>query len=544
MNRILNFITFCASLMLLVGCASHPSSREQDTPRQLTHWIDKQLVPYVVKQLSQHPKFKNQPFLVVGMKGDNIQSDIDDLTHYIRNRLMAALLQTPGVNPLWRPATRPWKHHRYLADLSCGEFSQARYYLGVDIQVSPLDKTMEVSIQALDAQQNNWVSGFYQSWQGQLNPAQQDALARHHQDEYLRGLRPLPFTASQPDLLASYLAHNVSCLLRHSQTNDEVLIYAQHPTTEVHPYFRTALDLVDNYLGRFREVHITGDPQQARVILESQVYYLHDHLYQVWVTLREAQGSHHLPGTETEAYVRLPETPPSRSHPSTPLPKPEIPPASSTGVVAPSAAANPNLIPQHQVKLTRRSSTFIDSLRFLMTQNQVNCTTERWRFREGEAVRLEDLLTHSPCLIMEVSVNKPLRLLIIGQNSQGELSWIIPSPCEGNQAAGIFLKAGETFHYPLPHQKKKIQIKDFYNMPGTGWIYVIAMVDQELSRNPHQRARSIATRLGLCKNQQVSFSSWKIYLNQLLVENDQLVEWKTVPFPSCQANQCIYEVQP
>lgn len=535
MNLILGFLLLCTSLILFGGCASNPASIGHKTPRQLNHWVEQQLVPYVVKQLGQHPKFKNQPFLVVSMKGDDIQPEIDDLTHYIRNRIIAALLQTPGVNPRWRPTARPWKHHRRLADLSCGEFSQVRYYIGIDIHFSPLNQATEVSIRALDTHQNSWVSGFYQSWHGRLNPAQHKALNHRYQDEYLRGLRPLPFTASQPDLLASYLAHNLSCLLRHSQSDDEVLIYARHPATEIRPYFRTALGLVDNYLGRFREVQITHEAQQASVILESQVHYLHDRLYQVWVTLRKAQGNRHLPGTETEAYVQLPGAPPAESHAGTHLASP------GNEARSPLAA---KFIPEHQVKLSRGSGTAINSLRFVMTKSQINCTSERRPLGENRNIKFKEGLINSPCLIMEISVNKALRLLIVGQNGQGKLNWIAPSPCEGSQSGGILLKAGETFHYPLPSQKEARPIKDIGGSSTKGRIYVITMVDKELRRNPHHRARLMANRLGLCAGQQASLSSWKAYLRHLLVESGPGIEWKTVPFPSCQANKCIHEVYP
>ncbi|QBQ55805.1 hypothetical protein [Nitrosococcus wardiae] len=525
-----------------------PHVGKQGTTPELTQWVDTELVPYVARHLSQHPKFKNQSFLVVSIKGDDIQPEIDDLTRYVRDRMMGALLNTPGVNPLWRPATRPWQHPRRLADLSCGEFSQARYYIGVDIHSSPLDKTVEVSVRALDVHQKQWVSGFHQSWRGQLTRLQQEALSRRHKDLYLRGLRPLPFSAHQPDLLASYLAHNLSCLLRHSQLPEEVVIYAPPPPNENLPYFRTALDLVGHYLGRFHKVQVVSEPQQATVILESQVYSLHHNLYQVWVTLRHAQDRRYLPGTQTKAYVHLSQPSITQKQTAPPPPPSTFPSPPPIQPLPPSEAETRAIKPQPQQATLQRSGALIDRIHLSSIPNWVECVTQSRWFGKRWVGLLGDVFAKTPCLLVEVAVNHPARLLLVGQNSRGQLRWMIPPPCKALHPVGVRLKRGEMYRSPLPIEK--IQFLELAKMTGQSWIYAIAiaeqtsgkrlddqwihvrpMVEKKSLHESRQYASLVANQLGLCKNQwlsRLSPSSWLERLEALTAESGRRVEWKGI----------------
>lgn len=550
MNLILTRLLCCA--LVLTACASPPPSGKHSSSPELSQWVDTELLPYVAKHLGQHPKFKHQPVLVVSIQGDDIQPEIDNLTRYIRNQIMETLLDTPGANLLWHPTIRPWQHHRYLADLSCGEFNQARYYIGVDIHNSPLDSTVEVSVRALDVHEKKWVSGFHQSWRGQLTPVQQEALSQRYKDEYLRGLRPLPFTADQPDLLASYLAHNLNCLLRHSQTSEEILIYAGPPQNSDLPYFRTALELVDNYLGRSHNVQVVTDPQQATFILESQVHYLHHGLYQVWVTLHNTQDRRYLPGTKTKAYVRLSEpSPPQRQTPALSrrlISPPQPPPLISPPQPPPHPrlfSAERGLTPPSQYVRSQNSGSLIKWIRLRSTPDWRECVTQSRWFGERWVRVLGDVFNSTPCLLVEVAVNHSAHLLLVGQNSQGKLNWMLPASCKTVHAAGVYLKSGEIHRSPLPIEK--IQFLELDKMTGQSRIYAIAVAEEASAENRWTQGRPkagkkllygsssyvslVANRLGLCKNQwlsRTSPSSWLGQLDALTAESGQRVQWKGI----------------
>ena len=194
-------------LLTLTACTWHNNSITPTTPSDLNLWVDNQLIPYVVKHVSRHPKFKGQPVALVSLKGNHVTAEVNGLAHDIRNRMTQALLQTPGVRLVWRPTLILGSHDRGQEYVSCDELRGVRYYIGLDVGLSPKDGAVEVTLRTLDLTENTWVSGFYLSWRGKASSSQHYALSRRYKDESLRGLRLLPFTSSQPDLLASFLAH-------------------------------------------------------------------------------------------------------------------------------------------------------------------------------------------------------------------------------------------------------------------------------------------------------------------------------------------------
>ncbi len=247
---------------------------------------------------------KGSPFCWSVCKVTHIQPHIDDLTDQIRQKIMDALLKQPGLDLSWRPAIRPWRHHRSLEEVSCGDFRKIHYYVGIDCGLTRVERHLYVKVRALNLVEQKWVSGFGKSWQGAPTAAQRAALDREHPDDHLRGLRPLPFSDRQPDLLAAYLARNLSCLMRQGEEDDPV-VYVENVAVNTPKVFQTTLELVGKYLARFREVEVTDDPTQANVTVVTEIHAIHQNLHQVWVAARHRQGAKYLPGAETEAYVLM-----------------------------------------------------------------------------------------------------------------------------------------------------------------------------------------------------------------------------------------------
>ena len=65
----------------------------------LDRWLEDDLIPYLLLQFGQHPRFKGQPILLVAMQGNNVQPRIDDLTDLIRDKINDALLKKSGKHP-------------------------------------------------------------------------------------------------------------------------------------------------------------------------------------------------------------------------------------------------------------------------------------------------------------------------------------------------------------------------------------------------------------------------------------------------------------
>ena len=288
---------------LLAGCSQNPLRLEGSDGSSLQHWVDNELSPYVSKQLGQHPRFKGEPVIVVRLEGDDIQPDIDGLTRSMRDQLMGSLLNTPGVLVPWQPQQQQAQHHRRLDQLQCGRIRDASYYIGIEIARTATAQ-FRVSVRALDVRAGEWVSGFSRHWSGNLSATELRALQQRRTDESLRGLRVLPFSAGQPDLAATYLANNLSCLLRQQDVDD--LTIKVDTLASDQPQLRTLLQLIGNNLSRYHEVQVTDARRQANFVLRGEVHRVNSGLYQVWVILHPRDSGEHLAGMDTATWVRIP----------------------------------------------------------------------------------------------------------------------------------------------------------------------------------------------------------------------------------------------
>lgn len=298
-------VLFCS--VLISACAAVSTTPDRglyEESLSLDKWMEYEAVPYLIKELGEHPMFKNQPFLLVSMKRDNVESEIDDLTMQLREEIIDGLLTKSGISLAWRPSMKRWKHHTSLDEMECINLRKERFYVGLDVGISSVDEKLYVKIRALNLQENKWVTGFGISWKGKATNRQKEALNRKKTDDFLLGLRPLPFNSKQADLLASYLAKNLSCLFKKMERKEAVVFVEQKNFADI-KYFKYTGELIKKYLAKFRETIVTDDQNSANIIVSTKVQNIYKGLYQVWVTARYKKGEKYLPGTGTEAYVFL-----------------------------------------------------------------------------------------------------------------------------------------------------------------------------------------------------------------------------------------------
>jgi hypothetical protein len=289
-------------LILTASCSQQPARPGDGTESSLQHWVTTGLAPYVVQQLGQHPRFKGEPLILVRLDGDDIQPDIDGLTRSIRDQLMGSLLKTPGVHLPWLPQQQQAQHHRRLDRVQCGKLRDASYYIGIEIAHTATAQ-FRVSVRALDVRAGEWVSGFSRQWTGDLTASELRALQMRRTDESLRGLRVLPFSAGQPDLAATYLANNLSCLLRQQDVED--LKIRVETDGKAASQLQTLLQLIGNNLSRYREVQVTDSIRQANFVLRGEIHQVQPGLYQVWVILHPKDSAVHLAGMDTATWIRM-----------------------------------------------------------------------------------------------------------------------------------------------------------------------------------------------------------------------------------------------
>jgi hypothetical protein len=205
----------------------------------------------------------------VDVNHEQISGEVDALTQDIRQQLINALIEVPKATMVRRQTIPDVGHHQSVDALVCQQEKEADYYLTIDIvPVASMAQT-QVRLRALDPYTNQWLPGFGLHWQGVLSKEQQRALSERSHDPYLRGLRSRPFQRDQSDMMAKYLAHNLSCLLQQRQM-DQVKLYIPEPN-QAPVEVLSAIRLVDNYLSRYREVVIVESKAQANALLHTEI---------------------------------------------------------------------------------------------------------------------------------------------------------------------------------------------------------------------------------------------------------------------------------
>ncbi|MBA1447010.1 MAG: hypothetical protein M3H12_02090 [Chromatiales bacterium] len=246
------FRSICLTLLLigLSGCVTQQTRPASQST--LDQWVEQDLIPYLKTQLSQHPRFQGESILLGRLKDGAIQPKMDRLTRDIRDKINAELLATPGIHLARQQRDKRWSH-RDRPTKPCDGEQPIHYFIGLDLRLGS-SRQLNLTLRALDLQQNSWVSGFSRQWQGEASRQQAELLHTVHLDESLRGLRMLPFVQGQPDLMARQLADDLYCRLKQ--------LPVQNPKLHIQPYeggeaqARTTVELLTHFLPVFGDVHI------------------------------------------------------------------------------------------------------------------------------------------------------------------------------------------------------------------------------------------------------------------------------------------------
>ena len=509
-------------ICLVLSSCSGPQEMADYQPfhkeASLDRWLNNDLIPYLLQQFDQHPRFKNETILLVRMQDDMVLPQIDDLTDEIRSKIIDALLQTPGIELAWRPAIRPWQHHQRLEDVTCGEFRKHHYHIGIDCGLTRLKRNLYVKVRALNLAEQKWVTGFGRSWEGKPTERQLAALKREHPDEYLRGLRALPFSDQQADLMAVYLARNLSCLLRQTDTPGDLIVYVEPPAAKHHPeVVETALNLVGIYLARFREVEVTDDPNRANVSVIAAIHNIHHDLHQVWVAARQRKDRIYLAGAETEAYVQL-----DGQQDSYPL------------------ATQPPAWPDLTHRITLKEGELISSFGLITPVNSGICNSARPWQDGARQVAPGDHISSGGCLAVEMLLEQPAFVFLVNQDAKGDLTRMFPSKCRNHSTNDTLLPPGNRFIFPSPADPGA-GILQLGGSKGMERVYAIAITRPNLA---HRFASQLDGVQGLCRpgetfpntflsgqgSSHERIQQWQKYLNRWVMHNPGFIQWREIHF--------------
>ena len=294
--------------LFMSGCvASKPVSNINyfNNNTSLENWIQDIATPYLIKELGDNPRFKGKSFLIVNMDKNDVESEIDDLTMQIREDIIDAILVKSGIGLVWKPSIKQLEHHTNVENIECNRLNKEDYYIGIDAVISSTTGKLKVKIRALDIAEKKWITGFaVPIFKGNPSSMQKKSLQKKSPDNYLLGLRPLPFNERQADLLAAYLSRNLSCLFSNMEL-DEIIVYVKNESLSKIEYFQNAFNLISNYLARYRKVTVTDNPFQANILIKVKVEKIYKGLFQVWVSAKYKKNGIYVPGRETDAYVSL-----------------------------------------------------------------------------------------------------------------------------------------------------------------------------------------------------------------------------------------------
>ncbi|MGD8666907.1 MAG: DUF4384 domain-containing protein, partial [Desulfobacterales bacterium] len=354
---------------------------------------------------------------------------------------------------------------------------------------------------------------------GKPTPNQQAALKRAHADEYLRGLRPLPFPDRQPDLLAVYLARNLSCLLQQGEA-DDLVVYVEDMPVNTPSFFQTTLKLVGKYLARFRKVEVTDHPSRANVTVISAIHSIHENMYQIWVSARDRSGKKYLPGAETEAYVLV------ESH-------------KKPTVAAIRTERSPESAPI--VQQDKRPFALISSFDLITPDSQEVCATDTPWQAGSRRINSHEHLPTGGCLAVEMRLLSPAYIFLVGQDPTGDLTRMFPSSCPDFQTIDAFIEPGKRFQFP-PLFDSRARVLELEGTPGMERVYAIAITTSDLATRFGYQLEELQ---GLCQPgrsfpETLSFAGggpsherihlWQQYLKRLATRYPEKVQWREFRF--------------
>lgn len=295
-------------LLIVLIAQSIPAvaeSREKDVDR----WVDRDLIPYVRQQLLVHPRFKGETVMFVVLDDNAPASSTNALALSIRDRLLAAAVDTRGVEIGWQQGRGGLALESSPTDCI---HDDVHYYIGIEL-IQKLDGSYAVSTRALDLEDRNWVTGFGRRWQGRLNTSQRQAMRQQRVDETFLGARDVPFTMTQTDLMAAHLAHQLSCTLKRRVEDDYVVsVDLIGPPAQG---LEGTVELISNNLANRQALTLSTAEDATNAVLSGKAHQIDGVLHQYWVTVTPSRDTDELSALSASAYIVLPQPvnpPPAR----------------------------------------------------------------------------------------------------------------------------------------------------------------------------------------------------------------------------------------
>jgi len=470
-GRILNrFFPVCLLFAAMAASTAVTTARAAD----LTTWTNQELTPYVINQLTTHPRFKGETFVFVALSAGAPAPLTNALALALRDRLVAAVADQPGVSLAMRSGRDDTGSE--LAGIDCAR-DRAHYFVGIEVN-RLIDRRHRITMRVLDAEDGSWVAGASKTWEGNLTPAQRRASEQAMTDEYFRGHRDAPFEASQADMLAAHLAHELACNLLRQVDGEYVIVADPTPGTPIPA--RDTVELVGNNLAGNAALQITSHASAANATLTGKAHRITGDLYQFWVTVAPAIESTRLSTVSASAYVRLPDAP-RRPDPANDMAK------VATG--APFAAS-----PVASLAGTENVA-LIAPLRVVAPRQPSACYRGGSSAWKRQLIAADHTVARGECFLLQTRADRDATVFLLNYQVNHGLVRLSGDHC-GHTTAGRAVRAGERLQFP-DHADGRPSASAWQGQQGLESFYAVAVSNPNAAREVAAVIRQLPSRCTL-----------------------------------------------
>jgi hypothetical protein len=289
-------------VILLLGVLASSAALAASKKPALDDWMEDSLIPAVVSRLKTHPRFRNEIVRFVVLQDGKPSATTNTLALALRDRLQDAVIDRSGIRVGWQVDRKSFDRRNEQSRVDCTA-SDVNYYIGLELEELRGGR-FTVSVRALDVEQQSWVSGFSEYWQGTLTTMQYRAYREPASDQAYLGQRTVPFEDTQTDLLAAQLAYDLGCSLLRELSGE----YVAQISGDIRDPSNETLALVGNNLADYKALKITASSSGTNSIIEARAHQVDNDLYQYWVTITPIESASDMPTISASAYIYLPET--------------------------------------------------------------------------------------------------------------------------------------------------------------------------------------------------------------------------------------------
>lgn len=493
-------------VVVVAGCSSiksHPRYGILENA-DLYRWIDDELSPYLVDELSRQPRFKGQSIALYAPRRSASARGTDQLTNEVHERLTDQLISVAGLKlvhgrDLYVPAAQRDR-------LECQKSVSADYKISIEID-APATGRSRLRVRALDTDTDTWVASFGKSWQGYLTAAQWTKFNTIATPAQPRGSRDLPYNDTETDLLAAYLATRIRCDLQRRYSSAQLKI---EPYAGDYSGVNQVLDLVARNLGY---ADAGGSLPSARAAdrnlvhsLSAKLISVDGELHQLWVRSRISADNSELIQLQNSVYLSM---------------SPESILYSVQQINTPAKTGSSSF---HQnTEANNQSNTILSRLNIDSDPEYANCS----HAQNGGHQRIEGMNASAGCFAVELSLYQPAYLTIIRHQVNGHLTRVPVDGCRTLVNEGARLQQATDMRVP----DLAVREADWVTSES---LYAIAITDRYLARKVSLHAQLLPNDCGFESNSHsVQFElEWLATLDSLLEQNQSSVDWRAVTIDS------------